>query len=153
MSKVTPFLMFNDQLDEAMAFYTATFPDSEIKNVTRSGEDGPVTSAEFVIGGQSFMGYNGGSYFKFSQAFSLFVDCEDQAEVDQYWEKLIDAGATPVQCGWITDPFGLSWQIVPRRFMELISDDDPTKVEAVMEAMMKMVKLDVAALERAYEDA
>jgi len=153
MTKVTPFLMFNDQLEAAIAFYTTTFPDSEIKNVARTGKDGPITSAEFVIGGQSFMGYNGGSYFKFSEGFSLFVNCEDQAEVDEYWTKLIRAGATPSQCGWITDQFGLTWQIVPRRFMELIADKNPKKVQAVMEAMMEMVKLDVAALERAYADA
>ena len=152
MRKVTPFLMFNDRLEAAMEFYTATFPDSEIRNVARSGKDGPVTSAEFVVGGQVFMGYNGGSYFSFSQGFSLFVDCEDQAEVDRYWDAFVKAGATPVQCGWITDPFGLSWQIVPRRFMELIADKDPGKVQAVMAAMMSMVKLDVAALERAYEN-
>ena len=153
MSKVTPFLMFNGQLEAAMAFYTATFPDSLIKNVARTGQDGPITSAEFVIGGQSFMGYNGGPYFKFSEGFSLFVDCENQEEVDEYWNKLVSAGATPSQCGWITDQFGITWQIVPRRFMELISDHNPKKVQGVMEAMMKMVKLDVAALERAYNDA
>jgi predicted 3-demethylubiquinone-9 3-methyltransferase (glyoxalase superfamily) len=153
MTKVTPFLMFNDQLEAAMAFYTATFPDSEIRNVARTGKDGPITSAEFVIGGQFFMGYNGGPYFKFSQGFSLFVDCEDQEEVDEYWSKLISAGAAPLQCGWITDQFGISWQIVPRRFMQLISDKDPKKVKAVMEAMMKMIKLDVAGLERAYDNA
>lgn len=153
MSKVTPFLMFNDQLEAAMAFYATTFPDSEIKNVARNGEDGPITSAEFVVGGQSFMGYNGGSYFQFSQGFSLFVDCKDQEEVDEYWNKLISAGATPLQCGWITDQFGLTWQIVPRRFTELISDNNPKKVQGVMEAMMKMVKLDVAALESAYDNA
>lgn len=153
MTKVTPFLMFNDQLEEAIAFYTATFPDSEITNVSHAGEDGPVTAAEFVIGGQKFMGYNGGSYFKFSDAFSLFVDCENQAEVDVYWDKLVSAGATPVQCGWITDPFGVSWQIVPRRFMELINNDNPKKVKAVMDAMLKMVKLDVATLEKAYVEA
>lgn len=99
------------------------------------------------------MGYNGGSYFSFSEAFSLFVDCEDQAEVDEYWDKLVAAGAKPSQCGWITDPFGVSWQIVPRRFMELIGDPDARKVQAVMQAMMEMIKLDVAALERAYEGA
>jgi predicted 3-demethylubiquinone-9 3-methyltransferase (glyoxalase superfamily) len=153
MSKVTPFLMFNDQLEAAIDFYTATFPDSKVKNVARTGKDGPVTSAEFVVGGQSFMGYNGGPYFTFSQGFSLFVDCEDQAEVDEYWDKLVDAGATPSQCGWITDQFGVTWQIVPRRFMELINDSNATKVQAVMEAMLKMVKLDVAALEKAYRDA
>jgi predicted 3-demethylubiquinone-9 3-methyltransferase (glyoxalase superfamily) len=153
MSKVTPFLMFNDQLEAAMAFYVATFPDSEIRNIARTGKDGPVTSAEFVVGGQSFMGYNGGPYFTFSQGFSLFVDCQDQAEVDAYWDKLIGAGATPMQCGWITDPFGVTWQIVPRRFMELVRDTNPKKVQAVMGAMMTMVKLDVAALERAYDNA
>lgn len=153
MTKVTPFLMFNDQLEAAMAFYTATFPDSEIKNAARTGKDGPVTSAEFVVGGPSFMGYNGGSYFKFSEGISLFVDCEDQEEVDEYWNKLISAGATPSQCGWITDQFGVTWQIVPRRFMELIKDKNQQKVQAVMAAMMTMVKLDVAALERAYDDA
>ncbi len=153
MSKVTPFLMFNDQLEAAVAFYTATFPDSEIKNVARNGSDGPVMSAEFVVGGQKFMGYNGGSYFTFTEGFSLYVDCADQAEVDEYWDKLVAAGATPTQCGWITDPFGLSWQIVPRRFMELIGDDNPAKVQAVMAAMMEMIKLDVAELEKAYEAA
>jgi predicted 3-demethylubiquinone-9 3-methyltransferase (glyoxalase superfamily) len=153
MSKVTPFLMFNDQLEEAMAFYAATFPDSEIKQVARNGTDGPVTSAEFIVGGQSFMGYNGGPYFTFSMGFSLFVDCEDQEEVDEYWDKLVSAGATPSQCGWITDPFGVTWQIVPRRFMELVGDKDPKKVKAVMDAMMTMVKLDVAELEKAYNGA
>ena len=153
MNKVTPFLMFNDQLEAAIAFYTATFPDSQIRKVARTGKDGPVTSAEFVIGGQSVMGYNGGPYFTFSQGFSLFVDCKDQAEVDEYWNKLIAAGATPSQCGWITDPFGVTWQIVPRRFMELIGDKDKRKVQAVMDAMMTMVKLDVAALEKAYHEA
>lgn len=153
MSKVTPFLMFNDQLEAAMAFYAATFPDSEIRSVSRSGSDGPVTAAEFVVGGQRFMGYNGGPYFSFSQGFSLFVDCEDQAEVDRYWDALLEAGATPSQCGWITDPFGVTWQIVPRRFMELVADSDGAKVKAVMDAMLTMVKLDVAALERAYHEA
>lgn len=153
MTKVTPFLMFNDQLEAAIAFYTATFPDSAIKNIARTGTDGPITSAEFVVGGQSFMGYNGGPYFSFSQGFSLFVDCADQQEVNEYWDKLVSAGATPSQCGWITDPFGVTWQIVPRRFMELIADTNPRKVQAVMDAMMTMVKLDVAALEAAYDGA
>lgn len=153
MSKVTPFLMFNDQLEAAIAFYTATFPDSRIKNVARNGNEGPITSAEFVIGGQSFMGYNGGAYFSFSQGFSLFVNCEHQEEVDEYWNKLVAAGATPLQCGWITDQFGVTWQIVPTRFMELINDQNPQKVQAVMDAMMTMVKLDVVALERAYNQA
>jgi predicted 3-demethylubiquinone-9 3-methyltransferase (glyoxalase superfamily) len=153
MSTVTPFLMFNDQLEAAIAFYTATFPDSEVRNVARTGTDGPVRSAEFVVGGQRFLGYNGGPYFTFSEGVSLYVDCADQGEVDAYWDKLVAAGATPTACGWIKDPFGLTWQIVPRRFTELVGDKDPAKVKAVMEAMMTMVKLDVAALERAYDAA
>ncbi len=153
MTKITPFLMFNDQLEAAIAFYTATFPDSEVKHLSRTGQDGPILSAQFFIGGQAFMGYNGGPYFKFSEGFSLFVDCEDQSEVDRYWDKLLGAGARPSQCGWITDPFGITWQIVSRRFMELIADKNPKKVQAVMAAMMDMVKLDVAALEEAYEGA
>jgi predicted 3-demethylubiquinone-9 3-methyltransferase (glyoxalase superfamily) len=153
MSKVTPFLMFNDQLEAAIEFYTATFPDSAVRNLARNGKDGPVTSAEFVVGGQTFMGYNGGPYFSFTEGFSLYVDCVDQAEVDNYWDKIVQAGGKPTQCGWIKDPFGLSWQIVPRRFMELIGDKDGKKVQAVVAAMMKMVKLDVAELERAYSEA
>lgn len=153
MPKVTPFLMFNDQLEAAMEFYTATFPGSEIRDIARTGKDGPITSAEFVVGGQVFMGYNGGSYFSFSEGVSLYVDCEDQAEVDEYWDKLVEAGAKPTACGWIKDPFGLSWQIVPRRFTELIRDKNAKKVKVVMEAMMTMVKLEVAALERAYNEA
>lgn len=153
MSKVTPFLMYNDQLEAAIAFYTATFPDSKVITLARTGEDGPVTSAEFVVGGQKFMAYNGGDYFQFSQGFSLFVSCEDQAEVDSYWNKLLDAGATTLQCGWITDPFGVTWQIVPKRFMEMINDANPKKVQAVMDAMMPMVKLEIEPLEEAFNQA
>lgn len=153
MNKVTPFLMFNDQLEAAMEFYTATFPDSHIRTLASTGKDGTIASAEFVVGGQVFMGFNGGPYFTFSEGISFYVDCEDQAEVDEYWNKLTGAGATPTQCGWIKDPFGISWQIVPRRFVELIRDTNPAKVKAVMEAMMTMMKLDVAGLEKAYREA
>ncbi len=153
MSKITPFLMFNDQLEAAIEFYTSMFPDSEIKNIARNATDGPITSAEFTIGGQFFMGYNGGSYFQFSNGISLFVDCVNQEEVDKYWNKFISAGAKPLQCGWITDQFGLTWQIVPKRFMELISDSNPKKVQAVMDAMMEMVKLEIEPLEKAYDEA
>ena len=153
MSKVTPFLMFADGLDAAIDFYTTTFPDSAIVHVARAGEGGPVQSAEFIVGGQRIKAFNGGPYFSFSEGVSLYVDCEDQEEVDRYWEAFVEAGGTPVQCGWIKDPFGLSWQIVPRRFVELIADPNPKKVQAVMAAMMTMVKLDVAALERAHADA
>lgn len=153
MNKVTPFLMFNDQLEAAIEFYTATFPDSEVREIARTGEDGPISSADFVVGGQLFLGYNGGSYFSFSEGFSLYVDCADQEEVNEYWDRLLKAGAEPMQCGWIKDPFGLTWQIVPRRFTDLIRDKDPVKVKAVMDAMMTMVKLDVAGLEQAYNEA
>lgn len=152
-NKVTPFLMFNDQLEAAVEFYTAVFPDSRVLNLGRSGKDGPLVSAEFVVGGQKFMAYNGGPHFSFTEGFSLYVDCEDQKEVDEYWDKLVRAGAKPTQCGWINDPFGLSWQIVPRRFAELIGDKNPKKVKAVIDAMMTMIKLDVAALEKAYAEA
>jgi predicted 3-demethylubiquinone-9 3-methyltransferase (glyoxalase superfamily) len=121
MNKVTPFLMFNDQLEAAIEFYTATFPNSEVRNVARTGEEGPISSAESVVGGQLFMGYNGGPYFSFSEGVSLYVDCADQDEVDEYWDKLVKAGAKPTQCGWIKDPFGLSWQICP----ETIHRADP----------------------------
>jgi predicted 3-demethylubiquinone-9 3-methyltransferase (glyoxalase superfamily) len=153
MSKVTPFLMFNDQLEAAVEFYVATFPDSKLKSVARSGKDGPLSSAEFTIGGQHFMGFNGGPHFNFSEGISLFVDCQDQAEVDLYWDKLLQAGAKPTQCGWIKDPFGLTWQIVPRRFMEMLRDKNPKKVHAVIEAMMKMQKLELEPLERAFANA
>jgi predicted 3-demethylubiquinone-9 3-methyltransferase (glyoxalase superfamily) len=145
--------MFNDQLEAAIEFYTATFPNCEVRNIARTGKDGPISSAEFVVGGQLFMGYNGGSYFSFAQGVSLYVDCVDQDEVDEYWDKFVKAGAKPTACGWIEDPFGLSWQIVPRRFTEMISDSDSRKVKAVMDAMMTMEKLDVAELERAYNEA
>ncbi|MDA0352003.1 MAG: VOC family protein [Chloroflexi bacterium] len=152
-TKVTPFLMYNDQLEAAVEFYTSTFPDSRVISQARGGDGGPLVSAEFVVGGQRLMAFNGGPHFAFSEASSLYVDCDDQAEVDEYWDKLVAAGATPTQCGWIKDPFGLSWQIVPRRFTELVADEDPKKVQAVVDAMMTMVKLDVAALERAYAEA
>ena len=153
MSTVTPFLMFDDQLEAALTFYMNTFPDSEIVRTARRGDDGPIQSAEFVVGGQRLMGYDGGPYFSFSEGVSFFVDCADQAEVDRYWDAIVRGGGTPTQCGWIKDPFGLSWQIVPRRFTELMADADPRKVKAVADAMMGMVKLDVAGLERAYEEA
>lgn len=151
--KASPFLMFDDQLGPALDLYTSIFPDSRVIQRAQAGENGPVVSAEFVVGGQRFMAFAGGSYFKFSQAFSIFVSCEDQAEVDRYWDALVKAGSKPAMCGWITDPFGLSWQIVPKRFMELIADPDPAKSQAVMKAMRTMVKLDVAALEAAHASA
>ena len=153
MSKVTPFLMFNDRLGEALEFYRSLFPDMEVRSEARSGGDGTLQSAEFTMGGQAFKAYAAGPYFQFSEAISLFIDCEDQAEVDAYWSKIVDAGGTPTQCGWIKDPFGLSWQVVPRRFVELVGDPDGKKVKAVIDAMLTMQKLDVAALERAHANA
>ncbi|HEX4620106.1 MAG TPA: VOC family protein [Myxococcaceae bacterium] len=151
--KVTPFLMFNDQLEAAIELYCAVFPDSNVVSMSRAGKNGPLTSAEFVVGGQRLLGFNGGTHFHFSEGFSLFVTCEDQREVDEYWDRLVKAGGKPSQCGWMTDPFGLSWQIVPKRFMELMGDKDPKRVQAVVAAMMKMSKLEVKALERAFAEA
>ena len=152
MSKVTPFLMFSDRLEEAIAFYTRTFPDSRVVTESRSGADGPLRSAEFIVGGQRVLAFEGGDHFRFTEGFSFYVDCADQAEVDLYWDRIVAAGGQPTACGWIRDPFGLSWQIVPRRFTELIGDSDPKKVRAVTAAMMQMVKLDVAGLEKAYAE-
>lgn len=153
MPKITPFLMFDDQLEAALEFYTDTFPDVEVRHVARAGEDGPVRSAVFVLGGQAFMAFNGGPSFSFSDGISLYVDCEDQDEVDTYWNRFLDAGGTPLMCGWIRDPFGVSWQIIPRRLTELMGDEDPQKARAVVDAMLKMVRIDVAELERAYAGA
>jgi predicted 3-demethylubiquinone-9 3-methyltransferase (glyoxalase superfamily) len=153
MNKVTPFLMYSDRLDDALEFYRSLFPDLEVRSAGRSGSDGPIQSAEFVMGGQPFKAFAGGPGFTFSEGVSLFVDCEDQGEVDAFWAKFVEAGGTAGQCGWIRDPFGLSWQVVPRRFTELMADPDPEKVKAVVDAMMTMRKLDVAALERAHAAA
>lgn len=152
-TKASPFLMFDNQLERAIELYTSVFPDSRLLSSSRNGKDGPMTAAELTIGGQRFMAFNGGSHFKFTDAFSIFISCDDQAEVDRYWDALVKAGAKPVQCGWITDPFGLSFQIVPKRLMELMGDPVPEKSRAVVAAMMKMVKLDVATLERAHAEA
>ena len=152
MSKVTPFLMFSDRLEEAIEFYRTLFPDLELRAPARDG-DGPLEAGEFVIGGQTIRAFNGGPSFSFSEGFSLYVDCVDQDEVDRFWDAFLAAGSTPVQCGWIRDPFGLSWQIVPRRFAELVADPNPKKAKAVVDAMLQMQKLDVATLERAHAEA
>ena len=156
MLKVTPFLMYNDQLEAALNFYVSIFRNSKIVNVTRSGDGGPgskgaVVSAEFVLEGQPVMAYNGGPYFKFSEGFSLFVSCETQAEVDELWEKLSEGGEKS-QCGWLKDKFGVSWQIVPNVLGQLLADKNPKKAQAVLQAMLKMNKLDIAALRRAYAE-
>jgi predicted 3-demethylubiquinone-9 3-methyltransferase (glyoxalase superfamily) len=155
MQKITPFLWFDDNAEEAMKFYTSIFKNSKIGAVKRYGDAGPgpkgsVMTATFQIEGQEFMALNGGPHFKFTPAISFFVNCETQAEVDELWEKLL-VGGEAMQCGWLKDKFGISWQIIPKALGELLGDKDPQKSQRVMRAMMKMVKIDVAELKRAYE--
>ncbi len=154
MQKITPFLWFNDQLEEAMAFYTSVFKDSRVETVSRYSEAGPgpagtVMTATFYLDGVEFMGLNGGPEFKFTEAISFFVKCETQEEVDDLWEKLSEGGA-PQMCGWLKDKFGVSWQIVPNILGELMADEDPEKARRVTEAMLKMVKIDIQGLKDAY---
>ena len=156
MQKITPFLWFDKQAGEAADFYVSIFKDGKILNVSRYGDAGPgqkgqVMVVKFELMGQTFMALNGGPLFKFTEAISFMVDCQSQEEVDYYWEKLLSGGGKPSQCGWLKDKYGLSWQIVPTILGELMSDKDPVKSKRVMEAMLKMVKMDVAALKRAYE--
>jgi len=154
MQKITPFLWFDGQAEEAANFYTSVFKDSKILDIARYGEAGPgakgtVMMATFQLEGQKFMALNGGPTYTFSPAISLFVDCETQAEVDELWEKLSDGGSE-VQCGWLKDKFGLSWQIIPRALMELMQDKDSAKSQRVFQAMLQMTKIDVEGLQRAY---
>jgi len=156
MQKITPFLWFNDQAEEAMNFYTTVFKDSKIVSVRRWGKgapgpEGAVMTGTFEIEGQQFYVLNGGPMFKFTEAISLFVNCTTQEEVDFLWEKLSENGQTS-QCGWLKDQFGLSWQIVPQLLGELMSDKDPAKVQRVVQAMMKMTKLDGVKLKQAAEN-
>ena len=155
MQKITPFLWFNDQAEEAMNFYTAIFKNSRIVSVSRYGEGGPgpqgsVMTATFELDGQEFMALNGGPLFTFTEAISFFVNCETQAEVDELWEKLTEGGEES-QCGWLKDKYGLSWQIVPSALGELLSDPDAEKARRVMNAMLQMKKIDIAGLRSAYE--
>lgn len=154
MQKITPFLWFNDQAEEAINFYTSIFKNSKVENVARYGEAGPgtegdVMTATFQLEGQEFMALNGGPHFEFSPAISFFVHCETQAEVDELWEKLSEGGEKQ-QCGWLKDKFGVSWQIVPTILDQLLQDEDPEKSKRVMEAMLQMEKLDIQALQDAY---
>jgi len=156
VQKISPFLWFDKQAGEAADFYVSIFKDGKILNVSRYGDAGPgqkgqVMVVKFELMGQTFMALNGGPLFKFTEAISFMVDCQSQEEVDYYWEKLLSGGGKPSQCGWLKDKYGLSWQIVPTILGELMSDKDPVKSKRVMEAMLKMVKMDVAALKRAYE--
>lgn len=155
MQKITPFLWFDNQAEEAMNFYVSIFKNSKILSINRYGEGAPapkgtVMTANFLLDGQAFTALNGGPMFKFSPAISFVVHCETQAEVDEYWAKL-SAGGKENQCAWLDDKFGVSWQIVPNALIELLSDPDPAKAGRVMQAMMQMTKIDIAALKRAYE--
>jgi predicted 3-demethylubiquinone-9 3-methyltransferase (glyoxalase superfamily) len=156
MSRLSPCLWFDGQAEEAAEFYTRLFPDSQVDKVVRSaadtpsGKKGDVLTVEFTLWGQPFVGLNGGPDFQFNEAISFVVDCADQAEVDRYWEALIEGGGEHGPCGWLKDRFGVSWQVVPRRLNELINGPDPAGAQRAMEAMLAMSKLEVAELEAAY---
>jgi len=153
MQKITPFLWFDDNAEEAMNFYVSVFKNSKVGNVSRYGDAGPgpkgtVMSATFQLEGQEFMALNGGPQYKFTPAISLFVNCETQAEVDELWEKL-SAGGRKDRCGWLQDKFGLSWQIIPSALGRLLGGKDRAKSQRVMQAMLQMDKLDIKRLEEA----
>ncbi|HEU5219785.1 MAG TPA: VOC family protein [Gemmatimonadales bacterium] len=153
MHKITPFLWFDSQAEEAMLFYAGIFKNSKIGSVSRWGEGGPqpkgtVMSATFQLEGQDFMALNAGPKYSFTPAISLFVNCESQAEVDELWEKL-SAGGRKDRCGWLTDKYGLSWQIIPRVLGELLGSKEPGTSARVMQAMLKMDKIDIQALRQA----
>ncbi|MEM4986913.1 VOC family protein [Collimonas sp. H4R21] len=154
MQKISPFLWFDGKAEEAMNFYTSVFKDAKIGNVSRYGDAGPgpkgaVMSATFQLHGQDFIALNGGPQFSFTPAISFFVNCENQEEVDELWARFSEGGE-PQGCGWIKDKFGLSWQIIPKVLGELLQDKDPQKAQRVMQAMMKMVKIDIKLLQQAY---
>jgi predicted 3-demethylubiquinone-9 3-methyltransferase (glyoxalase superfamily) len=148
MSKITPFLWFDGQAEEAMNFYISIFKSAKVLSVNRV--DGKVMSVTFELEGQKFMGLNAGPQFKFTEAISLFVDCETQEEVDELWEKLSEGGEKS-RCGWLKDKYGLSWQIIPTALGKLMSDPDPEKSKAVVQAMLKMNKIVIEDLKRAYD--
>ena len=150
MKKITPFLWFDTQAEEAMNLYISIFKNSKVLNVNRAG--GKVLTVTFELDGQQFIGLNAGPQFKFTEAVSFLVNCETQEEVDVFWEKLSQGGEKG-RCGWLKDKFGLSWQIVPTALGRLMSDPNPQKSKAVFDSMMKMDKLDVAALQRAYDQS
>ncbi len=160
MQKITSNLWFDNQAEEAAAFYTSIFKKSRIGKIARYGEEGQeihrqkpgsVMTIEFELEGQQFIGLNGGAVFKFNEAISFIINCETQEEIDYYWEKLGEAGDPKAQqCGWLKDKYGLSWQIVPTALAALISDSDPVKSGRVMNALLAMEKLDIEELEKAY---
>jgi predicted 3-demethylubiquinone-9 3-methyltransferase (glyoxalase superfamily) len=158
MQKITPFLWFDNNAEEAAQFYTSIFKNSKILNVSRYGDAGPgpkgsVMVVKFQLAGQEFTALNGGPQFKFSEAFSFVVNCQNQQEVDEYWRKLTANGGQESMCGWLKDKFGFSWQIVPTALGRLMGDKDPQRANRVMQALLKMRKLDIATLERAAEGA
>lgn len=157
MPDIRTFLTFNDQAEEAARFYTSVFPNSKITRIARYPDLGPqspftagsVMTVDFTLDGRPFTALNGGPQFTFNQGISIAVICDTQDEVDEYWTKFEKAGGTPVACGWITDHFGVSWQIDPKRLIDLITGDDQAKAARAMQAMMGMVKIDSGALEQA----
>ena len=155
MQKITPFLWFDGNAEEAVNFYVSLFKNSRVVNMSRYGDGGPgpkgtVMSATFELNGQEFMALNGGPHFTFSPAVSFFVKCETQQEVDELWEKL-SAGGKKERCGWLKDKYGLSWQIIPNALGRMLQDKDPAKSQRVMKAMMGMDKIDIQGLKQAYE--
>ena len=155
MQKITPFLWFDGQAEEAMNFYTSIFRNSKIGTVSRYGDAGPgpegqVMTASFQLEGQDFLALNGGPQFAFTPAISLYVDCQDQEEVDTLWEKL-SAGGEPGRCGWLKDRFGVSWQIIPSALPRLMGDKDRAAAARVMQAMLSMSRIDIKALQAAYD--
>ena len=156
MQKITPFLWYAKEAEEAAAFYAATFPDSRVVRVTTmqsdspSGPPGSVKVVEFVLFGQAFTAMSAGPLDPFNHAISFVVSCDDQAEVDRYWNALLANGGVPEQCGWLKDRYGLSWQIVPKVMFEMMADPDRAKSKRASDAMMTMVKFDIAKLEAAY---
>ena len=155
MQKITPFLWFDGKAEEAMNFYTSIFKNSKTGSIQRYGEAGPgprgsVMTAEFELDGQAFMALNGGPLFKFNESISFFVNCETQEEVDYSWEKL-SGGGQESRCGWLKDKFGVSWQIIPTSLGKMLGDKDAGKSKRVMQAMLKMTKLDINGLTQAYE--
>jgi predicted 3-demethylubiquinone-9 3-methyltransferase (glyoxalase superfamily) len=156
MQKITPFLWFDNQAEEAVNFYTTVFKNSKIGTVARYGESGPGPKGSFMtimfdLDGHAFMALNGGPIFKFTEALSLMVNCEDQEEIDYFWEKLSADGGKEVECGWLKDKYGLFWQVVPKILGELVQSKDTEKSERVMNALMQMKKLDIAKLKQAAE--
>jgi predicted 3-demethylubiquinone-9 3-methyltransferase (glyoxalase superfamily) len=150
MRKITPFLWFDTQAEEAMNFYVSVFKNSKVLGVT-PGPNGIASSVNFELEGQEFIAFNAGPEFKFNEAISFFVNCETQEEVDELWEKLTADGGEESMCGWLKDKYGLSWQIIPTVLGQLMGDKDPEKAKRVTEAMLKMRKIDIAGLKQAYD--